>query len=86
MFCLNSNKNELNKNNIKQADINLSDRGDHPPLQIASQHGCIEIVKLLVSYSNIDINYRDNRQVTSLWTACQHNHPQIVKLLLKPNI
>ena len=51
-------------------------------LQIASYHGHVDVVKVLVQEADADINHEDDRQ-TPLSRAAMGGHPDLVKWLLE---
>jgi ankyrin repeat protein len=51
------------------------------PLYMASIHGKVEVVRLLLSQPNIDINKLSTRGDSALGMATQYNHTEVVQLL-----
>lgn len=67
--------------NINQQSVDDRDEIDQTPLIIASQHGCTEIVALLLKYGS-NIEHQNQQGETALISAAQEGHTDIVKLLL----
>ncbi len=63
------------------ADVNVRNKYGATPLQMASQNGHTEIVKLLLA-AKADVNAAHTNGLTPLWMASQNGHTEIVKLLL----
>jgi len=53
------------------------------PLHAASNHGHVEVVKLLLAHPNIDVNLKSAGGQTPLSFAGRNGHASVVKLLLK---
>jgi ankyrin repeat protein len=53
------------------------------PIIVAAQHGCIEIVRLLIEAGIKDINHKNDQGESALLTAAQEGHKEIVKILLE---
>ncbi|KAJ2967443.1 hypothetical protein NQ176_g9659 [Zarea fungicola] len=66
-------------------DLNVADYAGNTPLQIASIHGCEDIVKLLIEAGcNLDcVNYDKD---TPLLDAVDNGHIKVVKLLLAAGV
>ena len=60
--------------------MNKPQKDEATPLYIASYHGQDEIVRLLLSHSNIDIN-KNPDGYSALGMATQRNHTEVVQLL-----
>ena len=69
--------------NITDADINTVDGDDRTPLSLASHHGHLEVVALLLSHPQIDVNAADKVfGNTALIVASRRGHADVVDLLL----
>ncbi|KAL6726577.1 hypothetical protein Aduo_008537 [Ancylostoma duodenale] len=53
------------------------------PLMIAASAGRVEVVRYLLSLSEVDVNHRNNNRQTALHYAASKNHAEIVHLLLE---
>ena len=67
---------------LDEQSVDDRDEIDQTPLIIASQHGCIEIVALLLKYG-ANIEHQNQQCETALISAAQEGHTDIVKLLLE---
>ena len=65
-----------------KASINLSNRSGWSPLSIASFDSHLDVVKELLSASDIDIDKADNQGRTPLLVACFRGHLEISKALI----
>ncbi|KAG8132486.1 hypothetical protein E2320_010332 [Naja naja] len=63
------------------ADINLQDEDGLSPLMVASQHGNLEMVKLLLSHAGCDPALVDKAGNSALSLALKSAHMEIVELL-----
>ncbi|ETE70814.1 KN motif and ankyrin repeat domain-containing protein 4, partial [Ophiophagus hannah] len=63
------------------ADINLQDEDGLSPLMVASQHGNLEMVKLLLSHSGCDPALVDKAGNSALSLALKSAHMEIVEFL-----
>ncbi|XP_070602137.1 KN motif and ankyrin repeat domain-containing protein 4 isoform X2 [Erythrolamprus reginae] len=63
------------------ADINLQDEDGLSPLMVASQHGNLEMVKLLLSHSGCDPTLVDKAGNSALSLALKSAHMEIVEFL-----
>ncbi|XP_070797388.1 KN motif and ankyrin repeat domain-containing protein 4 [Pituophis catenifer annectens] len=63
------------------ADINLQDEDGLSPLMVASQHGNLEMVKLLLSHSGCDPALVDKAGNSALSLALKSSHMEIVEFL-----
>ncbi|KAM6456349.1 KN motif and ankyrin repeat domain-containing protein 4 isoform 2-T4 [Liasis olivaceus] len=63
------------------ADINLQDDDGLSPLMVASQHGNLEMVKLLLSHSGCDPTLVDKAGNSALSMALKSAHVEIAELL-----
>ena len=67
-------------------DWNKKDCSGWTPLMYASSNGHIDVINLLISYSeekNIDFNVANRQGRTALMLACLYGHLEIVKSILK---
>lgn len=63
-------------------DVNCHDVDRETALMIACSRGDLEIVKLLLSRSDLEINLQDMYGRTALMGSCWRGHLEIVELLL----
>ena len=67
------------------ADMNKTDIKGVTPLLVASRHGYVDIVKLLIG-AGADPNGADNKGVTPVLAASESGHESVVKVLLKSGV
>ena len=70
----------------KGANINdeqYRDTINQTPIIVAAQHGCTEIVRLLIEAGITDINHKNDQGESALLTAAQEGHKEIVGILLE---
>ena len=63
-------------------DVNQADERSSTPLNIASEKGHTDVVKLLLTKDGVDINKAWEKGGTPLYFACQNGHTAVVELLL----
>jgi len=68
---------------LNNENINTQNREGETPLHIASRHGNLDTVKVLVSRKECELNILDERGNTPLHLACYKKALSIVKLLLE---
>ena len=68
---------------LKQAggNVNQHNHNNQTPLNIASDEGHTEIVRLLLQQPNIDLNKKDKWNTTALGIATDNNHTGVIQLL-----
>ena len=69
----------------KGANINDQEYRDtinQTPIIVAAQHGCTDIVRLLLEAGIKDINHKNDQGESALLTAAQEGHKEIVQILL----
>ena len=69
----------------KGANINdqqYRDTINQTPIIVAAQHGCADIVRLLIEAGIKDINHKNDQGESALLTAAQEGHKEIVQILL----
>lgn len=69
----------------KGANINDQEYRDtinQTPIIVAAQHGCTDIVRLLLEAGIKDINHKNDQGESALLTAAQEGHKQVVQILL----
>lgn len=64
-------------------DEQYRDTINQTPIIVAAQHGCTEIVRLLIEAGIKDINHKNDQGESALLTAAQEGHKEIVKILLE---
>ena len=64
-------------------DEQYRDTINQTPIIIAAQHGCIDIVRLLIEAGVKDINHKNDQGESALLTAAQEGHKEIVGILLE---
>ena len=52
------------------------------PIIVAAQHGCADIVRLLIEAGIKDINHKNDQGESALLTAAQEGHKEVVQILL----
>lgn len=52
------------------------------PIIVAAQHGCTEIVRLLIEAGIKDINHKNDQGESALFAAAQEGHKEVVQILL----
>ena len=62
-------------------NVNQHNHKNQTPLNIASDKGHKEIVRLLLQQPNIDLNKKDDWNDSPLGGAIQKNHTEIIQLL-----
>ena len=72
----------LLENGANINDKEYRDTIDQTPLIIASQHGCTDIVKLLLD-AGTNIHHRNDQGENALISAAQEGHIDIVKILIE---
>lgn len=63
-------------------DPNIRDYLDHTPLNAASQHGHIAVVRTILAQPTIKVNAYSKDQMISINIAAQNGHAEFVKMLL----
>lgn len=63
-------------------DVNCKDTHELTPLHYAAFSGCLDVVRSLMRYPNIDLNCRDNLNMTPLNYAAYKGNSSIVELLM----
>jgi ankyrin repeat protein len=69
----------------KGANINdeqYRDTINQTPIIVAAQHGCTEIVRLLIEAGITDINHKNDQGESALFAAAQEGHKEVVQILL----
>ena len=69
----------------KGANINDQEYRDtinQTPIIVAAQHGCTDIVRLLLEAGIKDINHKNDQGESALLAAAQEGHKQVVQILL----
>jgi len=69
----------------KGANINDEEYRDtinQTPIIVAAQHGCGDIVKLLIEAGIKDINHKNDQGESALLAAAQEGHKEVVQILL----
>jgi ankyrin repeat protein len=69
----------------KGANINdqqYRDTINQTPIIVAAQHGCADIVRLLIEAGIKDINHKNDQGESALLAAAQEGHKQVVQILL----
>lgn len=69
----------------KGANINdpeYRDTINQTPIIVAAQHGCTEIVRLLIEAGITDINHKNDQGESAVLTAAQEGHKEVVQILL----
>lgn len=69
----------------KGANINdpeYRDTINQTPIIVAAQHGCTEIVRLLIEAGITDINHKNDQGESALLAAAQEGHKEVVQILL----
>ena len=68
---------------LKQAggNVNQHNHNNQTPLNISSDEGHTEIVRLLLQQPNIDLNKKDDWNDSPLGGAIKKNHTEIIQLL-----
>ena len=64
-------------------DEQYRDTINQTPIIVAAQHGCADIVRLLIAAGIKDINHKNDQGESALLTAAQEGHKEIVKILLE---
>ena len=64
-------------------DEQYRDTINQTPIIIAAQHGCADIVRLLIESGIKDINHKNDQGESALLTAAQEGHKEIVGILLE---
>ena len=64
-------------------DQQYRDTINQTPIIVAAQHGCANIVKLLIGAGIKDINHKNDQGESALLTAAQEGHKEIVGILLE---
>lgn len=64
-------------------DEQYRDTINQTPIIVAAQHGCADIVRLLIEAGIKDINHKNDQGESALLTAAQEGHKEIVKILLE---
>jgi ankyrin repeat protein len=78
------NSNSTQQDFIIYAAMNIVDSDDETALMRASKYGLFEVVKIILSFKNIDINQKDYYGETALIYAAQGgNNLDTMELLLK---
>ena len=62
-------------------DEQYRDTINQTPIIIAAQHGCADIVRLLIEAGIKDINHKNDQGESALLTAAQEGHQEIVQIL-----
>ncbi len=65
------------------ANVNLPLYQGTTPLAVATEHGCIEVVRLLLQAPEIRVNQATENNVTPLSIAAHYGHKDIVRVLLR---
>ena len=65
------------------ANVNLPLYQGTTPLAVATEHGCIEVVRLLLQAPEIRVNQATENNVTPLYIAAHYGHKDIVRVLLR---
>eukprot|EP00525_Craspedostauros_australis_P010639 CAMPEP_0198113028 /NCGR_PEP_ID=MMETSP1442-20131203/4787_1 /TAXON_ID= /ORGANISM="Craspedostauros australis, Strain CCMP3328" /LENGTH=585 /DNA_ID=CAMNT_0043770005 /DNA_START=435 /DNA_END=2192 /DNA_ORIENTATION=+ len=63
-------------------DVRREDGNGRTVLHHASQKGCVDVVKQLLSLHEMDVNHQDNRGRTAFHLACEEGHFEIVRCLV----
>lgn len=64
-------------------DQQYRDTINQTPIIVAAQHGCADIVRLLIAAGIEDINHKNDQGESALLTAAQEGHKEIVQILLE---
>jgi len=64
-------------------DEQYRDTINQTPIIVAAQHGCIDIVRLLIEAGVKDINHKNDQGESAVLTAAQEGHKEIVGILLE---
>ena len=64
-------------------DEQYRDTINQTPIIVAAQHGCADIVRLLIEAGIKDINHKNDQGESALLTAAQEGHKEIVGILLE---
>ena len=64
-------------------DQQYRDTINQTPIIVAAQHGCADIVRLLIEAGIKDINHKNDQGESALLTAAQEGHKEIVGILLE---
>lgn len=72
---------------LKNLDLNIKDNNGLTPLQLASSHNNINMVKILLCEGNFDMNIEnDNKIISSLYFAVRNSNIDMVELLISYGI
>ena len=63
-------------------DPEYRDTINQTPIIVAAQHGCGDIVKLLIEAGITDINHKNDQGESALLAAAQEGHKEVVQILL----
>lgn len=69
----------------KGANINdpeYRDTINQTPIIVAAQHGCADIVRLLIQAGIKDINHKNDQGESALLAAAQEGHKEVVQIML----
>jgi len=69
----------------KGANINdpeYRDTINQTPIIVAAQHGCVDIIRLLIEAGIKDINHKNDQGESALLAAAQEGHKEVVQILL----
>jgi len=69
----------------KGANINdpeYRDTINQTPIIVAAQHGCADIVRLLIKAGIKDINHKNDQGESALLAAAQEGHKEVVQIML----
>ncbi|KAF4467239.1 ankyrin repeat-containing [Fusarium albosuccineum] len=64
------------------SNVETVNEQDQTPLSLAAAQGHVPLVRLLLTYRDIDVNSRDENDQTPLSHAAEHGHEEVIKLLL----
>lgn len=72
----------LLKNGANFNDEQYRDTINQTPIIVAAQHGCGNIVRLLIEAGITDINHKNDQGESALLAAAQEGHKEVVQILL----
>jgi len=63
-------------------DVEYRDTINQTPIIVAAQHGCADIVRLLIQAGIKDINHKNDQGESALLIAAQEGHKEVVQIML----